>query len=127
MAELSRLCVDTHALSQLKFITVTVHQQRIIQNWMTDVSNLLNYSPLEQFHIYSTGATFEATMTNEFWQRIIAAHGNRLTRFSVHRMLISLDAIEDICRRCGMLEELFVVVEEDALVNICLYISLLKN
>ena len=84
---------------------------------MQDVLHLLSVAPLQIFQIYSIGAIFESPTTDSFWSKIVTTHFARLTRFSVHRMLISLDAINDICRRCACLEQLFVVVEQDALVT----------
>jgi hypothetical protein len=89
-----------------------------IEDWILDVPALLSSSPLEEFQIYSTGPVFESLPTVDFWMAIVNTHGSRLTRFSVHRMLIGLDSIEDICRRCPELEELFIVIEHAALVMV---------
>jgi hypothetical protein len=90
---------------------------------MRDVTDLLSSDvPLEMFQVYSTGAFFESPMTKQFWSDIVTAHQDRLIRFSVHRMLISLESIEDICKRCTRLEQLFVVVEPNSLV--CGFVTL---
>ncbi|KAK0205246.1 hypothetical protein DFS33DRAFT_1326848 [Desarmillaria ectypa] len=116
MHELARLCSRSPVLHQLRSITLTINQQMHLQTWMADVLQFLTSSPLEVFQIYSTGAFFESPMTCDFWREIINTHGTRLTRFSVHRMLVRLESIEDICRRCPNLEQLFVVVEQESLV-----------
>jgi|ERR1700722_5604489 len=117
MTEFAFRCSRSVALSRLRSINLTVNQQTPLREWTADVSNLLWATPLEKFQIYSTGAFFEASTTNDFWLQVVNRHGARLTRFSVHRMLISPEAIKDICRRCVVLEELFVTVDQDNLVR----------
>lgn len=117
MADFSHQCSRSGALARLRLITLTIHQQTPLDLWTRDVTSLLSASPLEVFQVYSLGAVLEASMTNEFWSGIVTAHEARLTRISVHRMLVSMDAIEDICRRCTALEQLFIVVEQDAFVS----------
>ncbi|KAG7451596.1 uncharacterized protein BT62DRAFT_942611 [Guyanagaster necrorhizus] len=118
MHELARLCSQSPILHQLRSITLTINRQIPLQTWMQDVLQLLAFSPLEVFQIYSTGAFFESPMTYDFWREIVNAHGTRLTRFSVHRMLVGLEPIEDICRRCPNLEQLFIVIEQGSLVTL---------
>lgn len=83
---------------------------------MQEVCSLLSTAPLEVFQIYSTGPFVESLATDDFWRNMAAIHCARLTRFSVHRMLISLDAIDNLCQTCTALEQLFVVVEQHSLV-----------
>ncbi|KAF5384073.1 hypothetical protein D9615_003422 [Tricholomella constricta] len=118
MGELSRRCLKTGALARLTSITLTVHPLLPLELWMNDVSTLLSAAPLQNFHIYSTGPFYESPWTEPFWSQLVATHGHRLLRFSVHRMLISLRAIEEICRRCTALEQLFIVVEPESLPNL---------
>ncbi|KAK0451597.1 hypothetical protein EV421DRAFT_1702856 [Armillaria borealis] len=118
MHELARLCSQSSVLHRLRSITLTINQQTPLQTWMADVQQFLAFSPLEVFQIYSTGAFFESPMTYGFWKEIINTHGTRLTRFSVHRMLVGLESIQDICRRCPNLEQLFVVVEQGTLFSL---------
>jgi len=115
MAKFSQRCIDSKVLVGLRSVTLTVHQQQPLDVWMTNVLNLLSLAPLEIFQIYSTGALFESPPTNPFWSQLVRTHGLRLKRFSVHRMLISLGAIDDICRHCTSLEQLFIVVEPGSL------------
>lgn len=117
MAEFSRLCLTADALRELSTITLTVHPQSPLDAWMNNVLSLLSASPLKDFHIYSPGAFYESTWTEQFWSQLVTTHGHRLNRFSVHRMLINLTAIEDICRRCPVLQQLFIVVEPESLVK----------
>jgi hypothetical protein len=116
MGGFSQNCTRSGALAKLKSITLTVHQQLPLDIWMKDVLNLLSTAPLEKFQIYSSGPFFESPSTDHFWSQLVRTHGQRLVRFSVHRMLISLDAINAICVGCTSLEQLFVVVEPDSLV-----------
>ncbi|KAK7435500.1 hypothetical protein VKT23_019622 [Stygiomarasmius scandens] len=88
--------------------------------------------PLESFQIYSTGSSSgslpsssslrdvrlnQTQALTRFWSDIVFSHPETLKRISVHRMskLISMDAIEGICRTCRGLEELFVVMEPGSL------------
>ncbi|KIY51589.1 hypothetical protein FISHEDRAFT_36872 [Fistulina hepatica ATCC 64428] len=111
MSSFVRSCRAKNALSHLESITLTVQQHFELPVWTADVIDLLSASRLRAFQIYSTGAVFEAQTTDDFWGGIVATHGPRLTRFSVHRMIISLDAIDSICSQCPILEQLFIVVE----------------
>lgn len=117
MAEFARQCNSSGVLKRLRSITLTVHQQLSMKEWIAGVIDLLSMSPLELFQIYSTGAFFESPMTDNLWSQLILTHGKRLIRFSVHRMLISLEAIKAICMQCTNLEQLFVVVEPTSLVS----------
>ena len=116
MTEFARQCKSSGVLRRLHSITLTVDQQFPIKEWITGVIDLISTSPLELFQIYSTGAFFESPMTDNLCSQLVLAHGKRLTRFSVHRMLISLAAIKTICMQCTNLEQLFVVVEPGSLV-----------
>jgi len=87
-----------------------------------DVLTLLNPAPLEQFHISTIGGHVGSSLSEEFCAAIVSAHGARLRRFSVHRMRMSIASIADVCKRCVHLEQLFVVVEQDALVRILTHV-----
>ncbi|PPQ79027.1 hypothetical protein CVT25_002336 [Psilocybe cyanescens] len=108
-------CISHGTLNLLRSVTLTVHHQLPMKEWIAAVVHLISASPLELFQIYSTGAFFESPMTDNLWNQLIMTHGKRLVRFSVHRMLISLEAISNICRQCTNLEQLFVVVESTSL------------
>ncbi|KAJ7678646.1 hypothetical protein B0H17DRAFT_1235546, partial [Mycena rosella] len=111
LAALTALCVESPALASLTSLTLSVHTEA----WLTSVSALLAGAPLEIFQIYATSAFVQTTATEVFWRDLTTAHGARLTRFSVHRMLVSLPTIEDVCMRCPALTRLFVVVDPTAL------------
>jgi hypothetical protein len=48
---------------------------------------------------------------------LISVHGSRLKRFSLHRLPISLKALDDVCTGFMNLEQLFIVVEQGDLVS----------
>ncbi|KAF9026810.1 hypothetical protein BDZ89DRAFT_987670 [Hymenopellis radicata] len=127
MNALAQLCSKSPVLHTLRSVTLTVHHHLPLKDWTESVLSLLASSPLEVFQIYSTGAVFESPPTAQFWRNIVSSHGSRLTRFSVHRMLIGLDSIEDICRRCTRLEQLFIVVEHESLKDLCGILSLAQS
>ncbi|KAJ7678640.1 hypothetical protein B0H17DRAFT_1078284 [Mycena rosella] len=111
LAALAALCAEGPALASLTSLTLSVHTEA----WLTSVSVLLAGAPLEVFQIYATSAFVQTTAMEAFWRNLVTAHGPRLTRFSVHRMLVSLPTIEDVCMRCPALTQLFVVVDPGAL------------
>lgn len=117
MAYLASRCLTSGALVRLRSITLTMHQQLAIKEWINDVLNLISASPLERFQIYSIGVSFEASVTEDLWRNLVLAHAPRLIRISVHRMLISLGAVANICLQCTELEELFVVMESSNVVS----------
>lgn len=112
----SSMCANSDALSQLKSITLTVDGHLPLETWAQHILVLLSSSPLQNFHIYSTGMFYEFLPTDEFWAPFLAEHATRLLKFSVHRMLVGMQAISEICRRCTALEQLFIVVEPESLV-----------
>lgn len=59
---------------------------------------------------------------DDFVTDLISAHGPRLKRFSLHRLPISLKALDDVCTGFTRLEQLFIVVEQEDLVSSCLRI-----
>lgn len=88
-----------------------------LAEWTRDVGDLLSSAPLEVFSIYSTSTSIWTPILDEFWKDIMAKHGQRLRRFSVHRMQISLAALEVICSQCPLLEQLFIVAEQRELAS----------
>ena len=118
MAEFSRRCITIGAMRSLRSITLTLHQQsQPLEPWFDDVMALLAPAPLEVFQVYSLNAFVAAPVTNKFWRALATTHGSRLKRFAVHRMMIGLDAIRDICERCVKLEQLFIVITPTAMVS----------
>lgn len=118
MSQFRYYCTHTNALRRLRPITLTINQQTSLETWISEVIRLLPASvPLEVFQMYSSGTFIESPGTERLWSNLVTAHKDGLVRFSIHRMLISLEAIKDICRRCTQLEELFVVVEQHSVVR----------
>ena len=111
MAEFSRRCTTMGAMRNLRSITLTLYQHsQSLEPWFDDVIALLAPAPLEVFQMYSVNTFVAAPVTNRFWDALAMAHGSMLKKFAVHRMMIGLDAIRDICERCMKLEQLFIVV-----------------
>lgn len=103
-------------MNRLQSITLTV-SAHLSPTWEVDVVELLKPAPLERFHVSTTGGIVGNTLNDAFCAQIVDIHGSRLRRFSVHRMRMSVAAIEDICRRCVQLEQLFIVVDQHKLVR----------
>ncbi|CAK5282490.1 unnamed protein product [Mycena citricolor] len=104
-------------VARLKSVTLSVPSS----TWLPSVSRMLDRAPLEAIHLYASLAltprskdvAAESNLEHtraEFWAHLVAAHGHRLTRVSVHRMSIGVDTIREVCLRCERLRELFVVV-----------------
>ncbi|KAJ3887601.1 hypothetical protein GG344DRAFT_90404 [Lentinula edodes] len=129
LSQFTLYCNKTNALRRLRSITLTVNQQTSLNTWMNEVAALLPATvPLETFQMYSSGAFIEQSpATEQLWSHLLNAHQGHLTRFSIHRMLISLNTIEDVCLRCTNLEQLFVVIEPSSLENLSSCLSLAPN
>lgn len=56
--------------------------------------------------------------TSELFRGLVREHGERLRRISVHRMLIDMDVVRDICIGCVKMEEFFIVIEPEDLVRV---------
>lgn len=116
MSTFKATCLRTNAFRRLRAITLTVYIHIPLEEWTRDIGDLLSSAPLEAFSIYST-STIWTPISDEFWKNIAAKHGRRLKKFSVHRLQISLAALEVICSQCPLLEQLFIVAEQDELVS----------
>ena len=117
MGIFSDQCNRAGTLSRLRSITLTVDEHTSLAVWQQHVLSLLSNTPLQRFHISTVGGHVGHRLSDDFCNAIVTAHGSRLTRFSVHRMRMSISAIAEICRRCTVLEQLFVVVEQNDLVS----------
>jgi hypothetical protein len=119
IASLAAHCASTPSvLARLHSFTLSVHTPA----WLMHGLTLLAHAPLlEIIQLYAADPLFlhptAAAETDDFWRALVDAHGPRLTRVSVHRMAISLRAVEDVCVRCPALRQLFVVVDPMALVS----------
>ncbi|KAF9224884.1 hypothetical protein BS17DRAFT_827276 [Gyrodon lividus] len=127
MSTFKALCLRTKALRRLRAITLAVHAQMPLVNWTRDVDELLSSAPLELFSVYATATSVRTPIPDDFWQSIVAKHGPRLRRFSVHRMQISPTALQAICSQCTLLEQLFVVVGKRELDVAARLFALAKN
>ncbi|RPD61821.1 hypothetical protein L226DRAFT_552408 [Lentinus tigrinus ALCF2SS1-7] len=112
MSVFSQRCNRGSTLSRLRSITITVDEHTSLEEWQQHVLDLLSNAPLQRFHISTVGGHVDHRLSDDFCKAVVSAHGSRLTRFSVHRMRMSINAIGDICRRCTVLQQLFVVVEQ---------------
>ena len=124
MAAFANLCISSGALRRLRSFTLTTYFQ---MDWVKHVVHLLSDSPLEIFQIYSASLSLDCPVTDELWTRLILTHGKRLLRISIHRTLISWEAITTICVQCTKLEQLFLVVDPDLLVRILAFSLGWKN
>lgn len=132
MAQFSKLCNGVTALKRLQKITLSIDAVHNfdIPEWFSQVQKLLLPTPLEVFQVYSTLAHFEAASLaamTEFCSALVATHGQRLTRFSVHRMHISPESVIEMCDGCPLLEELFIVAHPKELVNYFVYFSFVSD
>lgn len=129
MATFSELCTKANALRRLRTITLTInaiHSTGFPSGWLGYVKALLLPAPLTMFQIYSTSSYFDAAALeamSDFCSAVVATHGQRLTRFSVHRMRISTQSIIEICHKCPSLEELFLVAHPKEIVRCLLSLS----
>ncbi|KAF9806125.1 hypothetical protein IEO21_08807 [Rhodonia placenta] len=126
MREFSQTCTRSGTMNRLQSITLTV-SAHLSPTWEVDVVELLKPAPLERFHVSTTGGIVGNTLNDAFCAQIVDIHGSRLRRFSVHRMRMSVAAIEDICRRCVQLEQLFIVVDQHKLEAIGPALALARN
>lgn len=117
MSAFKTICLHTQAFRRLRAITLTVQIHIPLNKWTRDVEDLLSSAPLETFSIYSTTTSVWTPIPDEFWKNIVEKHGQRLKRFFVHRMQISLAALGVICSQCPLLEQLFIVTERRELVS----------
>ena len=117
---MSELCHESQALRRLQSVTLTVEtrQAKPEHSWTQGVVALLASSPLEFFHVSSLGGELHAGgLDDQFCADIVAAHGARLRRFSVHRLRMGPATVRDVCARCPRLEQLFVVLDRSDLVS----------
>jgi len=93
------------------------------QSYISTLSDILtHHAPvLEKIQICGSHSYFDSfPKISRLLSRLVKTHRERLRRISVYRILVDLEVIKHICMNCPALEELFVVVEPDKLVNLCL-------
>jgi hypothetical protein len=71
--------------------------------------NTLAHSPLRHFEVLSTIVCPQ--LGESFWTRMVEDHGAHLRTVSVHFPPLSISAVQEVCRGCVQLEELYVEVE----------------
>ncbi|EIM87235.1 uncharacterized protein STEHIDRAFT_168052 [Stereum hirsutum FP-91666 SS1] len=54
-------------------------------------------------------------LVDDFCRRVVANHGATLKRFSFHRIRLSLSVVEEVCRKCAGLEQLFMLIMPEEL------------
>ena len=85
---------------------------------MKDIPSLVSSSPLEDLQLFNTIVMDDVNRLDDFVTAIISTHGSRLKRFSLHRLPISLKALDDVCAGFTNLEQLFILVEQEDLVSL---------
>lgn len=123
MGEFAANCAHANTLTNLRSITLTVpstshytsHHKGSGDNpgarFFDDLHTLLLPCPLTHFQIYSPSIYVDNVRTNSFYSSLVSKHGKTLLRFSMHRMMVSLATIKEICTACQDLEQLFIVVD----------------
>ena len=118
LPEFDRQCRKAQLLNRLTSLTITVNVPLWNSGWAKDILSLVSSSPLEYFQLYGT-TTIEdkEAQLDDLVTTLISVHGSRLKRLSLHRLPISLKVLDDVCTSFTNLEQLFVVVEQEALVG----------
>ncbi|KAL4253257.1 hypothetical protein ABKN59_004757 [Abortiporus biennis] len=116
MEHFAKECHAKQTLTRLRSITLTVPiTSQSTTAWMRHVELLLSSSSLQHFHISTVGGEVSQEFDTKFCERIVRVHGNTLRRVSVHRLRMSIEAIDLICRLCPHLQQLFIVLNHDNL------------
>ena len=104
-------------LNRLASLTITINALRD-SVWAEDIPSLVSSSPLEYLQLYGTTVVSDKeARLDDFVTSLISVHGSRLKRFSLHRLPISLKALNDVCTGFTNLEQLFIVIEREDLVS----------
>jgi hypothetical protein len=115
---------STTLLVNLRSITLTApaysgpRAEYLVQEWFSALLVTLASSPIERLHVYASWDKSSHAVPDTFVRSVAGTHKARLQRFSVHRMGLSLSAIEYLCQTCPKLEELFVTIADNQLVCI---------
>lgn len=56
-------------------------------------------------------------LVDDFCRRVVDAHGTTLKRFSFHRIRLNLSVVEEVCKKCAGLEQLFMLITPEELVR----------
>ena len=120
LPELDRRCRKAQLLNRLTFLTITIDFALRGSEWVEHIASLASSSPLEYFQLYGTTITRglqREIQLDDFVAALVSAHGPRLKRFSLHRLPISLKALDGVCTGFTDLEHLFIVVGQEDLVG----------
>ena len=110
-------CRKMQLLNRLASLTITINALRD-SVWAEDIPSLVSSSPLEYLQLYGTTVVSDKeARLDDFVTSLISVHGSRLKRFSLHRLPISLKALNDVCTGFTNLEQLFIVIEREDLVS----------
>lgn len=106
-------------LNRLTSLKISTAFRPLEPAWIKNIPDLVSSSPLESFELYSAPLIQDVNgiQMDEFVAALISAHGQRLKRFSIDRLPISLKAFYDVCAGLPNLELLFVTVEREDLVS----------
>jgi len=111
MLALGGASMKAGGLKSLLSFTLVTRRKSSTDSWMNGTELLLRASPLEQFQIYVPDSASEGAPADTFCGHIVERHHDHLSRFSFyHLQPIGLRTIDDVCKRCPRLEELFVVI-----------------
>lgn len=130
-------------LTSLSSFTLTIHPSTINESFTESIIALLSPCPLSHFQIYAssgnglTNTSFDEylesgsdselhpldedrerqALVNDMCTRVLDIHGPRLRRFGFHRIRLSMNVVEEVCRKCTGLEQLFMLIDPEDLVN----------
>ncbi|VDB86402.1 unnamed protein product [Peniophora sp. CBMAI 1063] len=117
VASFGAICAREGGLVSLKSFTFTFEPSLLNDASINGIVALLADSPLDLFQAYATDreTALDAPMVGVLIDRIVRAHGHRLTRLSVHRARLRLYTIEGICTMCPNLRQLFMLIDSSDL------------
>ncbi|KAH9968190.1 hypothetical protein BC827DRAFT_1170911 [Russula dissimulans] len=122
---LGEAAMNAGGLKSLLSFTLGNHPRSSTDSWMNGTKLLLRASPLELFQIYVPNSASEGAPADTFCDHIVEQHRDQLSRFSFyHPQPISRHAIDNVCKHCPRLEELFVVIDA---IDIALLIPVLAQ
>lgn len=122
LSRLSELCQLSKALRSLELINIHIDVKITSAQWPQHLVSLLASSPLKTFHLSALAGEPAADLSDAFCASIVNSHSHTLSKFSVDRMRLSMEAIRDICDRCTLLERFFVVMQHEDLVGFALFL-----
>ena len=116
LPEFDLQCRKAQLLNRLTSLTITINYPLWNSLWAKDIPSLVSSSPLECLQLYAATVIKEGRL-DDFVTSLISVHGSRLKRLSLHRLPISLKALDEVCTGFINLEQLFIAVEQEGLVS----------